>query len=163
MLTRKSPASTQDANVGMAQIFVVSGESAARTVLGSCIGLVLFHKPRRIAAMAHIVLPSSSDRPGPRGKFADTAIPELLRLLAAEGAGRPSLSAKLAGGANMFGGTGPIQIGAQNHQAVAQALAALNIPITGEHVGGDKGRRVSFQPSRGVMIVEIAGQPPIEI
>ncbi|MCA9262181.1 MAG: hypothetical protein KDA61_23345, partial [Planctomycetales bacterium] len=91
------------------------------------------------------------------------AIPELLRLLAAEGVGRPSLSAKLAGGANMFGGNGPIQIGAQNHQAVTQALAALNIPITGEHVGGDKGRRVSFQPSRGVMVVEIAGQPPIEI
>lgn len=163
MLTTSPQASTQDANVGMAQIAVVSGESTLRTVLGSCIGLVLYHAPRKIAAMAHIVLPSSSDRPGPPGKFADTAIPELLRLLSAEGVTRSSLSAKLAGGANMFGGSGPIQIGAHNHEAVVQSLAALNIPITGEHVGGAKGRRVSFQPSRCVMVVEIAGQPPIEI
>ena len=35
-----------------------------KLILGSCIGLALFHPGRKLAAMAHIVLPESARRAG---------------------------------------------------------------------------------------------------
>ncbi len=46
------------------------------------------------------------------------------------------LTAKLAGGANMFGSSGPLQIGDANVEAVAQALRTAGIRITAQDVGG---------------------------
>lgn len=155
--------SKKESNVGMAQIHAAVGDDVLRSVLGSCIGLALHHGPRKTGVFAHIVLPSSEGRSGPAGKFADSAIPRMLEMLAELGAGRPSLTAKLAGGANMFGGSGPIQIGAQNYAAVKAALEQLHIPILGEHVGGGKGRRVAFHPATGTLTVEVAGESPVEL
>lgn len=152
-----------EANVGMAQIAVVSHGEIARAVLGSCIGLVLQHELKRTAAVAHIVLPQGQDRAGPPGKFADTAIPEMLALLAAAGIPRTGLSAKLAGGANMFGSSGPLQIGRENHLIVTQLLQSLRIPIVAEHVGGKNGRRINFDSSTGLLQIDMAGSPSVTI
>ena len=152
-----------DANVGMAQIELISDGQSARAVLGSCIGLSLYQPTRRIAVVAHIVLPAAENRPGPPGKFADAAIPAMVEMFKQRGIHRSGLIAKLAGGANMFGGTGPIQIGAANISAVNEILNALQIPVEGEHVGGQKGRRITVHSSTGEMIVEVAGQSPVNL
>ena len=55
------------------------------------------------------------------------------------------LTAKLAGGANMFNGSGPLQIGDANAEAVAAALKEAGIPVAGQDVGGTRGRRVEFR------------------
>ncbi|QDU95427.1 chemotaxis protein CheD [Lignipirellula cremea] len=147
--------------VGMSQIEIVSNGESARAVLGSCIGLVLYHPLRRIGAMAHIVLPDGKDRSGPPGKFADSAYPEMMRLLGQHGVGRVGLVAKLAGGASMFGGGGPLQIGEANYSAVKAILQSAQVPITGEHARGGKGRRITLDSSTGQVQVEIAGNPPV--
>lgn len=146
---------TTEVSVNMAQIAVIAPGEIARTVLGSCIGLVLHHRRLQIAAIAHIVLPNSEGRGGPPGKFADTAVPEMLRLLLAAGGNRSELRAKVTGGASMFGGSGPIQIGAANAEAVKQLLSEQNIPLVSEHVGGGKGRRISFDSVTGNLTVEM--------
>jgi chemotaxis protein CheD len=69
------------------------------------------------------------------------------------------LTAKLAGGANMFGSSGPLQIGEANVEAVAQSLRTAGIRIAAQDVGGTRGRRVTFCCAGGEMIVESAGQP----
>lgn len=148
-------------NVGMAQIAVLMPGESAKSVLGSCIGLVLYHAARKKAAIAHIVLPESHDRSGPPGKFADTAIPEMLRLLAEHRVGKAGMVAKIAGGANMFGGTGPIQIGEANIQAVTAILKELNIPVCGKHVGGEQGRRITMDCKSGDFKIEVAKQEPV--
>ncbi len=158
-----APERKPDANVGMAQIAIVAQGEIARAVLGSCIGLVIQHELKRTAAVAHIVLPQGQDRPGPPGKFADSAIPEMLELLAADGIPRIGLTAKLAGGANMFGSSGPLQIGRENHVTVTQLLQKLRIPIVAEHVGGKLGRRITFDSSTGLMQIEMAGSPSVTI
>jgi chemotaxis protein CheD len=139
----------------------VTGGEQARAVLGSCIGLALYHGRRKVAILAHIVLPQSQDRPGPPGKFADTAIPYMIEQLMPLGAGRAGLVAKMAGGANMFGTTGPMQIGDENFEAVTKILQDLRIPIQGEHVGGTKGRRITIDSETGEFTIEIAGDEPI--
>lgn len=152
-----------EANVGMAQIALVERGEMAKAVLGSCIGLVLYHPGKKSAAVAHIVLPRGEDRPGPPGKFADTAIPHMVEQLLDRGISRAGLVAKIAGGANMFGSGGPIQIGKENQAAVKEILKGLRIPITGEHIAGTKGRRITFDSMTGELQVDVAGEPSITI
>ena len=148
-------------SVGMGQIAVIETPCVGRTVLGSCIGLALSHPGRKLGVLAHIVLAERANRSGAPGKFADSAIPHMLQLLAKEGIGPRGLTAKLAGGANMFGGGGPIQIGEANYRAVRNLLEQHCIEVVGEHVGGGKGRRITYDPGAGTLTVEIVGEDPI--
>ncbi len=163
MKTLTPPKKTEVHNVGMAQIAIVPQPDVARSVLGSCIGLVLSHSARNLSAFAHIVLPRGEGRDGPPGKFADTAIPHMLELLNRESAGRSGLVAKIAGGASMFGGSGPIQIGKANDEAVCEILDKYNISIVGRHVGGQKGRRVTFDSGTGEFQIEVAGEQTVTL
>jgi chemotaxis protein CheD len=112
--------------------------------LGSCIGLVLVDRSKGVAALAHVMLPEAAqpDPPQPY-KFADLAVPALVDLALAHGAGRTRLEACLVGGAAMFqfGGSGQ-DIGQRNAQAVTRLLEAHRIPIRAEETGGSKGRTV---------------------
>jgi len=144
--------------VGMGQIVADGVGMRMRAVVGSCIALVLYHPRLKTAAMAHIVLPESAGRAGTPGKFADTAIPSMLAMLKERNTPAPGLTARLAGGANMFGNSGPLRIGEANVEAVAGALRSAGIPIVGQDVGGSQGRRVAFDCSSGEMTVERAGE-----
>lgn len=148
----------QETMVGMGQIVVGRAPERLKAVLGSCIGLALYHQRLKAGAMAHIVLPDSAGRAGAPGKFADTAVPRMLELLQEVGVPMPGLTAKFAGGANMFGGPGPLQIGDGNVEAVTQALRSVDIRIAAQDVGGTRGRRLIFDCSNGEMTVEQAGR-----
>ena len=145
--------------VGMGQIAAARAPEQMRAILGSCIGLALYHPGRRTGVMAHIVLPESAGRDGAPGKFADTAVPQMLAVLREQGMPTYGLTAKLAGGANMFKGSGPLQIGDANAVAVAAALKKAGIRVAGQDVGGTRGRRVDFDCASGEMIVQCTGQP----
>ena len=145
--------------VGMGQIAAVREPKRLKAVLGACIGLVLYSPRLKTGAMAHIVLPESAGRDGTPGKFGDTAVPEMLKHLQELGTLPSGLIATFAGGSNMFGSSGPLQIGVANANAVGDALKHAGIRVTGQDIGGSKGRRVVFDCSNGVMTVEQAGQP----
>ena len=159
MATQTMSNTAQETLVGMGQIAAGRAPQRMKSVLGSCIGLAIYHPRLKTGAMAHIVLPDSAGRDGTPGKFADTAVPGMLQLLKELGAPAHGLTAKLAGGANMFAGSGPLQIGDANAKAVAQKLKGFGIPVAGEDIGGTKGRRVVFDCASGQMTVECAGQP----
>jgi chemotaxis protein CheD len=149
----------QDILVGMGQITAAQAPQRMRAILGSCIGLALYHPGRKTGVMAHIVLPDSAGRDETPGKFADTAVPHMLGLLRQQGLPAFGLTAKFAGGANMFNGSGTMQIGAANAEAVVAALKAVGVRVAGQDVGGTRGRRVDFDCANGEMIVQSAGQP----
>ena len=150
----------KDTMVSMGQIAAGRDRDRLKSVLGSCVGVSLYQPRLKVGVFAHVVLPDSAGREGTPGKFADTAIPAMLKLLREMGAGSYGLIAKLAGGANMFGGTGPMQIGDANVEAVTRALKLAGIRVAAQEVGGTKGRRVVFDCSSGTMTVEGAGIPP---
>ncbi|RPI75833.1 MAG: chemotaxis protein [Planctomycetaceae bacterium] len=143
----------------MGEIGVCRDTGCLRTLLGSCLGVALYDRRVRVAGLAHIVLPKSKGVPELPGKYADTALPELLRRMQALSAGETlKLSAKLAGGANMFNSaSSPATIGEMNITAVERILGELRIPVVGRHLGGEQGRRMMLDASTGLVTIEIAG------
>ncbi len=149
-------------SVGMGQIVAArTGELSA--ILGSCIGLCLYHPRSKETALGHIVLPDSAGREGLPGKYADTAVPYMLSLFRKQGFPPSSLVVKLVGGAAMFGKPGPLQIGATNAEAVKRCLAAHGLEVCSEHLGGNKGRRMIANATTGEVWIEMIGQPTVII
>lgn len=149
--------------VGMGEIETVCGAFRLRTLLGSCIGLVLYDLRSQVGGLAHIVLPESKGQTSVPGKYADTAIPELLKQIETLNGRLNHLTAKIIGGANMFATSGPTAIGDQNIAAVEQLLKSKCIPVLGRHCGGRQGRRVAFDVDTGRVSVEIVGEAIIEV
>ena len=133
-----------------------------RTLLGSCLGVALYDRRLKLGGLAHVVLPYSPGQIELPGKYADTAIPELLRQMQLLSRGEPLRPvAKLAGGANMFNSYGSLAtIGEQNITAVERQLEERRIPVVARHVGGEQGRRMLLDSASGLVTVEIAGLEP---
>lgn len=127
-----------------------TGETVLVTLgLGSCVAILLYDAAARVGGLAHVLLPSPAlarDRANP-GKFPETAVPALIERLAALGANRGRLRARLVGGAGMFGdlrAASTPHMGERNVQASRGALQAARIPLDAEDTGGDYGRSVYF-------------------
>ncbi len=149
--------------VRMGEIALATGGETIRTLLGSCIGIALHDSRSKIGGLAHVVLPSSRGHSGPPGKFVDTAIPELIRLLDECGGEWRNLTAKIAGGARMFATSANVAIGEHNLAAIERELADRRIPILSRHCGGKQGRRMNFTPCNGRVSIEIVGSDSVEI
>ena len=125
--------------------------------LGSCIGTCIYDKAAGLAGMSHIMLPDSTTMHGGtvnRMKFADTALPDMVKEMIKRGASVQRMQAKIAGGAVMFPTKNQsFNIGENNIAAVKKALAALRIPIVADDTGLNFGRTVYFNGSDGRMIV----------
>lgn len=147
----------------------VSGEPEhvlAAIGLGSCIGLVLVEPDRGRAGMAHIVLPSAPERHnGAHGKFADLAVPALLREMDAIGSSRRRLQAVLIGGAQMFsvGTSSNLDIGRRNEEATREALASLGLEVHAAHTGGNQGRTARVYVGSGRVTIKGPGGSEIEV
>jgi chemotaxis protein CheD len=142
----------------MGKIVLASAPDTITTVLGSCVGVAIYHPRTKQGLIAHIVLPDSGGRATAPGKFADTAVPQMIKDLTTRGICDPSLVVKIAGGSNMFGlPAGPMQVGESNLVAVEAELAKARLRISGRHVGGNKGRRVTLDCQTGMFKVEVVG------
>ena len=157
-------------SVAIGQWAVAAAPAKIRTLLGSCVGVVLYDRVARLGGLAHIVLPDSRGSTDHPGKFADTAIPamiaEIERQLQAKARGR--LVAKLVGGASMFptGGRRRIpamNIGQMNQEAVEQILGELRIPIVARDLGGGSGRHLTLDTASGIVAIRIPGGADYEI
>lgn len=149
--------------VGIADMKIAKGDSIIRTAgLGSCVGIVLYSPTKKIAGMAHIMLPNSSLARGEifnKAKYADTAILELLAQLENKGIKRQMLKAKLAGGAQMFQfslGSDQMRIGPRNIAAIKFHLRENQIQVVSEDVGGNYGRTIEFNPATSIMYIRTA-------
>lgn len=128
--------------------------------LGSCVGVALYDSDRKVAGLAHILLndskkylQTSSNHFNP-AKFADTAIPELIKAMEKMGAKRRALVAHLAGGSKLFDfkfeGAG---IGEKNLEAARFKLNELGIAILSEDTGGSCGRTMKIYVSTGEVVI----------
>jgi chemotaxis protein CheD len=135
--------------IKMADISAIrlNGEEHVRlkTTLGSCIGIILSNKRKAIYGLAHVMLPKMTGRDNIIGKYADSAIPELVDRLKRLGSRQRELEAYIIGGACMFFGSHWIMdIGTKNLDATRKKLAQMEIPVIYEDIGGTKGRTVVF-------------------
>ena len=131
------------------------GEGMTRisTLLGSCVSITLWHPRRRIGGMCHYML-TERKRPANApldGRFASEAFELFLQKVNAAGTHPAEYQAKLFGGGNMLEGLsgGKIDIGPRNVAYGRQLLAAQNISLVAEHVGGSGRRKLHFDVSSG--------------
>lgn len=152
---------SQIITVGVAQIRNSSSPNVLRTILGSCVAICIYDRMKKIGGMAHVLLPVNLKRTVNPEKYADTAIPLLVKSLLQEGAKKENLSAKITGGASMFKFGSNIvlgQIGDRNIEQTKIELQKLNIPILVEDVGGNLGRVIDFYLEDGRMKVKSGGK-----
>lgn len=130
--------------------------------LGSCVGICLLDSSTGVGGLSHIMLPDSTAGVNAAAnpmRFADTAIPMLIREMEKLGASRSRLRAKIAGGATMFTlANDKFNIGDRNVSEVKKMLARERIPILAEDTGADYGRTVFFYPETGVMEIRAAAR-----
>lgn len=161
--TKISPAKvTNDGtthSIGIAGIQVVHAPDKIRTVLGSCIGIALYDRVGKIGGLAHVILPCSKEGRGDPGKFADSAVDLLLEKLVEAGAERKRITAKITGGAAMFGDSLSKGLGQRNMDAVKDRLLHHAIRLAAVDIGGTKGRKMLLNPANGEVEVIIIGQP----
>ena len=134
-------------NVGVAQVKNGENPAVLRTILGSCIGICLYDRMKKVGGLAHILLPKDTSDGATPEKYADTAIPLLVQRLLKEGAKKEFLSAKIAGGSAMFKFQSNValgQIGDRNIEETKRVLEKLGIPIVEEDVGGNAGESNRF-------------------
>ena len=143
--------------IGISDMNVAKGNDSVITyALGSCVGVALYDGAKKIAGLAHIMMPSSTeiiDRNINVMKYADTAIPELIKRMERVGASSFNLTAKIAGGAEMFsmaGAGNKFNIGERNIAAVKAALQKARIRIVAHDVGANYGRTVEVFAANGL-------------
>lgn len=119
------------------------------TILGSCIAACLYDSRSGASGMNHFLLPRVARREeilasdaGRYGMYAmELLIGELIKL----GADRKNLRAKLFGGGNVLGlAKCNADLGGLNISFARKFLELEGIPVLGEDVGGESGRKVLF-------------------
>ncbi len=151
--------------IGMADLKVCTAPNVLTTLgLGSCVGIVLYDSFSKTAGMVHVMLPDSTKIKNSENaaKFADTGIDALILRLAAIGANRSRLIAKIAGGAQMFAFTSDndmLRIGERNTEASKLKLQSLGIHIVAEDTGLNYGRTLEFYPETGELYIKSVGRP----
>jgi chemotaxis protein CheD len=152
-------------SVAIGQWALAAAPLKIQTLLGSCVGVVLYHRAAKLGAVAHIMLPLAPGNADHPGKYADTAIPAMIadidRALGADS--RRRLSAKLAGGASMFQvdpaalENSQLNIGQRNQETIERILGGLNIPILARDLGGKTGRRLILDTASGIVTIKAPG------
>ncbi|MCL1835283.1 MAG: chemotaxis protein CheD [Oscillospiraceae bacterium] len=148
--------------VGMADLKTAKAPDILTTLgLGSCVGITLVDKAKRIGGLAHVMLPTYKGYEGQNiAKFADSAIIELINQMTRIGATRGALVAKIAGGAHMFGKTqsnDALKIGERNAAASLAILKQLGIPIQANDTGGSHGRTIELYIDTGALKIKSVG------
>lgn len=149
--------------VGMADLKATVYPNTLTTLgLGSCVGVAVFDKTTKVIGLAHIMLPSSQQSRNNVNiaKFADTAIDKLLDDMVQLGANRRYLTAKLAGGAQMFSlnqTSDIMRIGLRNVIACKARLSELGVRIIAEDTGGNFGRTIELYSEDGRLLIKTIG------
>ena len=123
--------------------------------LGSCVGIALYDSINKIGGLAHIMLPDSTQARSAENpaKFANTALPLMLDDMIKMGASKGRITAKIAGGAQMFtfaNATDVMRVGERNAEAVRMLLKKMDIRVIADDTGGNYGRTVELRLDTGI-------------
>jgi chemotaxis protein CheD len=128
-----------------------------RTLLGSCVSIVLWHPERKLGGMCHAVLPTRSQSYGEYdGNHCPGAMQSFLRELRRSETRAADYRAYLLGGARMSFGQFNMQrvsVGDRNVEVCRALLRQAGFSIRAEHVGASGPRRVEFNLASGTVEV----------
>jgi chemotaxis protein CheD len=140
-----------------------------RTILGSCVAIVLWLPRLRIGGMCHFVLPSRPRPPcgeAPDGRYADEAMQLFMAELRRSRSSASEYRARLFGGGHMFQGVVPgrsmASVCERNVEAARNLLALHGFRIESQDLGGLGHRHVTFDLWSGDVWLKRAPPRPAE-
>lgn len=131
--------------------------------LGSCIGISMFDKLKRVGCLGHIMLPGddNSDTSKTPMKFATTCIPMMVEEMLKNGCVKGNIETRIAGGASLvqFSNESSLSnIGFRNATAVKKALLRSGLRIIAEDTGKDFARTMYLDTNTGIVTIKTYGK-----
>lgn len=148
--------------VGVSEYEVVGdGSTLVAYGLGACVGLAVYDPESAVGGLAHAMLPRQSEGDGTgEGKYVDAAVETMLREAVSAGASYGALEGYVVGGSDLLDLRElPREVGDDNVATAREAFAALDVPVEGADVGGERGRTVEFDTETGRIAVLTAYDP----
>lgn len=148
------------------EFWVGDARYIVKTLLGSCVAIVLWHPQLRYGAMSHFILPSRlsghahardavlTQGQKPDGKYADEVIVLMVTELRQAGIDERDCTARVFGGGNMFPNqrmTEEMRVGQKNGDAARRLLKTRGIQIVAEDLFGIGHRQVIFDIASGAV------------
>jgi chemotaxis protein CheD len=94
------------------------------------------------------------------GKYADTAVPYVVKEMIARGANKSRIRFAIAGGAQLFsfeGSDSRLDVGRRNAEAVKEQMTRMKLRLIAEDIGGKSGRTLALNAATGEVMVRQAG------
>jgi chemotaxis protein CheD len=130
-----------------------SGDGLAAYGLGSTVAVILYDETTKVGGCLQFMLPGSMSSPQRAkeypGMFADTGIALLMKSCLAVGARMESLTARLAGGADLMEKGPGYRVGEENVMAARKILSRLGIAAQAEATGGCVFRTIRLDTTTG--------------
>jgi len=154
--------------VGTGEVRVASSGVLRASALGSCVAVALVDPVAGVGGVAHVMLPGSGSGPPssengetrpPDHRYAEDAILELDRSLAALGGQRSRSTAILVGGANVLGRAGA-DVGSLVLASVREVLDMVCIQVGTTHVGGAERRSLTVQTNPCRVLFTVGDSQP---
>ncbi|MCZ8155481.1 MAG: chemotaxis protein CheD [Leptospira sp.] len=153
-----SPKLVKDVFLNPGELYFGGPDYRVRTLLGSCVSIILWHPKLHIGGMCHYLLATKGDRkvePGLEGKYGEDAFQILLQSSKSHFAPINEYVAKIFGGSNMFSKTertlmeekyisNSKLVGIRNVEFAKDILNQHSIKIISENTGGTASRKVFF-------------------
>lgn len=139
-------------NISTGEVKVARPPARLQTnALGSCVAVVFYDTVEQIGGVAHVMLPSIDNYliGSDPYKYADQAIPYLIKKMVDLGANKYGIHARLVGGAMVTEDT--IDIGSQVEKSVEEVLQKYGIEIIARKTGGHECRSVILDVSTGTL------------
>ncbi|NQD79796.1 chemotaxis protein CheD [Phytopseudomonas seleniipraecipitans] len=136
-----------------------------RTLLGSCVSMVLWHPHARLGGMCHFMLPTRG-RPTahPDGRYGDEVMNLLCEAIGLSGTRVSEYQARIFGGGHMFPtlmNSNRRHVGLQNIDMARRLIAEKKLSCHGEHVGGIGHRNLIFDIWNGHLALKQTAPTPI--
>lgn len=134
-------------SMGEVSVLSVSGEIVCYG-LGSCIGVFLYDRFKKIGAGAHIMLPSNEKR-----SESDVMLKQIVDQMIDEGSNLLTIRARLVGGADILG-INAYHIGIKNLGYVRSWMKNRGVMIIGEDTGGVESRTARLDIETGQLQIK---------
>lgn len=157
-MTLPPPREVTDIFLNPGELYFGGPNIRVRTLLGSCVSIILWHPKLHVGGMCHYLLASRGEKkitPGLEGKYGEDAFDILLNLSKSHFAPINEYVAKIFGGSNMFSKTeksimeasfvsNSKLVGSRNIEFAKEILNKNSIKLLSENTGGISPRKVFF-------------------
>ena len=142
--------------IHVGEFYIGARPTEISTILASCVAVCLYDKVEMIGGVNHYLVPLWNGNGLQSPKYGNIAIHRLVEGMLNIGCKIKNLEAKVFGGANVIDtiANEDMMVGRKNIIIAKEILREYKIPITGEDVGGTRGRRILLISETGKVMMK---------